>query len=120
MSKKYVNSGETVEHTAGDAIASDDIVVIGDCVAIALGTVASGEDVTLKITGRFTVPKVTGTAWAQGDKLDYDASAGKFTKGLSTDLGDVSDCAIAAVDAASGDATADIILCNPGTVDSST
>lgn len=120
MTTKYVNSGQTVEHEAGAAIAVNEVVPIGDCVGIALAAAASGDMVTLAITGRFNVAKVTGTAWNQGDKLDWDDSESKFTKGLSTVLGDIADCAIAAVDAASGDATADIILTNPGTVDTST
>jgi predicted RecA/RadA family phage recombinase len=120
MTTKYVSTGETVEHTAGSTIASNDVVVIGDCVGIALADAASGADVTLSLCGRFTVAKVTGTAWAQGDRLDWDASESKFAKGLSTAIGDVADCAFAAVDAGSADATGDIILCNPGTVDITT
>jgi predicted RecA/RadA family phage recombinase len=120
MTTLYVNSGQTVEHTAGATIASGEAVVIGDCVGIALAGAASGAGVTLALAGRFTVPKVTGTAWSQGDKLDYDESTGKFAKGLSSAIGDVTDCAIAAVDAGSDDATGDIILMNPGTVDTST
>ena len=120
MTNKYVNSGQTVEHVAAAAIAVNEVVPVGDCVGIAQAAAAQDASVTLSLTGRFTVAKVTGTAWSQGDKLDWDDSENKFTKGLSTALGDIADCAIAAVDAASGDATADIILMNPGTLDTST
>jgi hypothetical protein len=61
-----------------------------------------------------------GTAWNQGDKLDWDVSEQEFHKGLSSALGDVTDCAIAAVDAASGDATGDVILIDGGTLDITT
>lgn len=121
MSTKYVNSGETVEHTAAATIASNDVVVIGDSVGIAMGDAAIGESVTLRTAGRFkSMAKVTGTAWNQGDVLDWDASEEKFDKGLTTDLGDVEGCAIAAVAAESADATGEIILCNPGVLDRST
>lgn len=112
--KNYVNDGRTVEHTAAATIASGDVVVIGDNVGVALGDAATGESVTVAMNGRFSVAKTTGTAWSQGDKLDWDVSALEFQKGLSSALGDVTDCAIAAIDAASGDATGEIIL-TPGT-----
>lgn len=120
MPINYVNSGETVEHTAAATIASGGVVVIGDSIGIAQNAAESGDEVTLALTGRHTVAKTTGTAWNQGDKLDWDVSEAKFHKGLSTVVGDVAGCAIAAVDAASGDATGDVILTNPGELDTST
>lgn len=118
MTTNYVNTGETVEFTPAAVVSPGQVIVRGDCVGISLNAAAAaGDPVTLALRGRYTVAKVTGVAWNQGDRLDWDLSAQKFTKGLSTAVGDVADCAVAAVDAASGDATADIILDNPGTLD---
>jgi len=121
MTTKYVNSGDTVEYTASGAVASGAVVVIGDAVAVALAAAAaSGDVIAVSRKGRFTLAKTTGTAWNQGDKLDWDVSEQEFHKGLSSALGDVTDCAIAAVDAASGDATGDVILIDGGTLDITT
>lgn len=116
MTTKYRQNGAVLEHTAGSDINSDDIVVTGDTVGVALTDIASGEKGSVMIEGSFEVGKVSGTAWTQGDKLDWDASESAFGKGITTATGDVTGCAIAAYDADSGDTTAEVILTNPGSV----
>lgn len=119
MGTKYRQKGDIVDHVAGGAISADDVVVMGDSVGIALVDMASGETGAVAIEGVFEVPKTTGTAWAQGDKLDYDLSETEFHKGLVTAAGDIAGCAIAAKVAESADTTGWVKLANPGTLDPS-
>lgn len=112
----YQGEGKVVNHTAGSAITAGDVVELGDSIGIALVDIANGAVGAVAIEGKFTVAKATGTAWSQGDKLDWDTSASNFGKGITEATGDISDCAIAAEDAASGAETADVILTNPGAV----
>lgn len=116
MTTKYRQPGEVVEHTAGASISSGDVVELGDSVGVALGDAESGDKVSVRIEGVFDLAKTTGTSWSQGDKLDWDTSAGEFHKGLTPASGDVTGCAIAAEDAASGDTSGLVKLTNPGAV----
>jgi len=115
----YVNEGETLEYTnnTGSAISAGDPVVVGDCVGRAQVDIANGEEGVVLIVGRMkSAAKVSGTAWSQGDELDWDSSEEAFTKDLTPAAsGDVQNCAIAAEDATSAATTAEIILSNPGT-----
>jgi len=114
MATNYVQPGDVIEYTAGADISSGDVVVVGDNVGIALTDIANGATGSVQIAGVFTVPKTSGTAWNQGDRVDYDVSAGEFHKGLTAASGDVENCGIAFAAAASGDTTANVLL-TPGT-----
>lgn len=115
MSRTFHQNGAILDHTnSGSAISAGDVVVIGDCVGIALVDIASGASGAVAIEGVHAVTKVAGTAWAQGDKIDYDASASGFDIGVTAASGDVEDCGVAALAAASGDTTAYLKL-TPGT-----
>lgn len=107
MSRTYQRPGLTVTHTAAGAISSGDIVVMEDTIGIALGDAATGETVEVSIEGVHEVTKVAGTAWSQGAKIDYDASAasgaGAFDVGITDADGDVVACGIAALPAESAD-----------------
>lgn len=117
MAKNYVQPGKVLEHTAGAAISSGDVVEMGNIVGVALGDMASGDVGSVQVDGVFTLAKTSGTAWSQGDALDWDTSAGEFTKGLTPATGDISGCAIAAADAASADTEGAVLLrAIPGTV----
>lgn len=117
MAKNFVAPGEVLEHTAGGTITSGQVVKVGDSVGIALGAAASGGTVSVRVAGRFTVAKVAGTAWDQGDKVSWDASATAFGKGITPAAGDVIGVAYAATGALSAATTADIVLANPGTAE---
>lgn len=116
MSRTFVQPGDKLTHAngSGSDISAGDVVVIGDTVAIADVDIADGESGTVTVAGVHTVAKTTGTAWSQGDKIDWDASAGEFHLGVTPAAGDVTDCGIAAADAGSADATAELLL-TPGT-----
>lgn len=118
MTRKYVQDGYSVDHAAGGAISSGDVVVLQNIIGVATGDIASGETGAVRVDGVFSLPKVSATAWVQGDVLDWDASAGAFTKAIATPaVGDITKCAIAAADAASADTEAAVLLrAIPGTI----
>ncbi len=110
MARTLVQPGDKLTVTAGSAISAGDVVEIGNMVGIADVDAASGENFTVTIAGVHTVAKTTGTAWAQGDMIDWDTSAEEFHTGLTPATGDITDCAIAAAAAGSAAATGQILL----------
>ena len=113
MATNFVQDGDVLTYAnTGSAIASGAVVAIGSLIGIALTDIAATSGTgPVQIEGVFTVPKATGSAWTQGCKLNWDASAGKFDIGTATPAaGDVSVCCVAAAAAASGDTTGKVLL----------
>lgn len=114
--KNQLRPGNTVNYTnAGSAIAAGAIVALKHCLGIAItdiaATTGTGE---LAVEGVFLVPKATGTAWVNGEKLLWDTSAAKMdASGATPATGDIMGAAIAYGAAASADASAYIKL-TPG------
>jgi len=116
MSTNYIEEGEVLHHVAAAAISSGDVVALHDCIGIALTDIASGATGAVKITGVFQLPKTTGVTIAQGEKVDFDASAGtagEVSTGITPASGDVQNFGVAAAAAASGDTTINVKL-EPG------
>lgn len=116
MARTFRQPGNTLTWTndTGGDVASGDVVVLEDVVGIAQVDIADTEDGSVAIAGTHEVAKTTGTAWAQGELLDWDASAGEFVPGATPAAGDVIGCGIAAEDVAAGGAVGEIRL-TPGT-----
>lgn len=117
MARTFKYEGKTLNHVAAGAISAGDTVKVGDIIGIALVDIASGETGAVGIEGVFEVRKVTGTAWVQGEKLDYDASvsSGSFNvTGITPASGDVVTCGVAA-EAALSAAALGLIKLTPGT-----
>lgn len=114
MATTYVQPGNTLTHTAAAAISSGDVVELNDVVGVALGDIANGSDGEVMVTGVFTLAKVAGTAFAQGDKLNWDASANNFTKATTSAAGDITAAGVAAAAALSAATTCNVLL-TPGT-----
>src|SRR5690554_3051178 len=112
MARSYTQPGAVLTHpNAGESdIAVGDVVVMADTVGVALVDIPVDESGSVAIEGTFRLPKATGTAWEQGARLDWDASAGAFTIGG----GGVAGCAIAAEPAASADAVGAVKLAGAG------
>lgn len=111
MARTFKQPGKVLTHanSSGVDIAVGDVVVIGDTVAVALVDIPDGDSGSVSITGVHGLAKVAGVAWVQGDKLDWDASESAFTKDLGAPAaGDVTDCGIAAADAASADTEGEV------------
>jgi len=111
MALNHIQSGKVIDYTnSGSAdIVSGRVVVIGTLVGVALVDIAVGKTGSVAIEEVYSLPKVTG-AIAQGAKV-YWAAAGDPVGGvagsgaLTTTASGNTLAGIAAIAAASGDAT---------------
>lgn len=118
MTTKYLQDGDVLTYTnAGSAITSGSVVGLKHCVGVALADIAASTGTgPVALEGVFLVPKTTGTAWANGEKLLWDVSASKFDgSGATPATGDIMGAAIAWGAALSADATAYVKLCQGNT-----
>jgi predicted RecA/RadA family phage recombinase len=99
----------------GSAVVSGQVVKSGHTLGIAVGDIADGATGEIAIEGVFSdIPKVTGAVFAQGEKLIWDVSAGKFDDSAATPAsGDVTGGAIAFAAGTDGQTTCTIKL-TPG------
>ncbi len=108
---------------AAAAVASGQVLKIGNILAVASHSAAIGEPVECKRTGVFLVPKVSGAVIAQGESLTWDVSAGSgagaFDDNAATPAsGDVTGAAAFAFEAAGAGVTSLAVFFTgvPGTV----
>ena len=116
--KNFIAPGNTLDwtNTTGADVLSGTPVPLGAVVGVAAGDTPAGGDGVLKVAGAFDLPKVDGSAWAQGDALSWDSDAGGFQpdRSLAPASGDVRNVAFA-VQAAGSAATVGLAcLKNPG------
>ena len=110
--KNFIQEGEIIEFAnSGSAIASGDVVVIGEMVGVACGNIATGESGPVETCGVFELAKATGSAWTIGQKLFWDKTNLRFTGTASSDADLVAGYAFKAADSA--DATGYVKLCGP-------
>ena len=111
---KYQQPGEVIQHVAASAISSGDVVAMNDLIGVAEVDIAIGDTGSVRIIGVMkSMPKIAGTAWNQGDAVDWDASLSAFGKGITTAAGDVTTAGIAFEAAGSADTTA-VVMLTPG------
>ncbi len=118
MTTTAVQRGDVIDYTAGSAISSGDVVVIGNIIGVALTDIANGSTGSVATRGVFTVPKVSAAVIAQGESLVWDVSAGAFDdNAASPATGDISGAAACAWEAAGNGVTSfDVYLTGvPGT-----
>jgi predicted RecA/RadA family phage recombinase len=98
MATNFVKDGKIITHVALAAVSSGEVVNLASVtMGIALNDAAIGEDVEVAIEGVFNVVKLTGTAWVQGQILNWDESADAWgTATLSGSVGDFNGGACAA------------------------
>lgn len=109
--KNYLEAGNTIPIASMPEDAdSGEFIKVGALYGVAQAAYASGAAGILARTGVFLLPKVTGTAWVQGDKLFWDVSAKKFTKDATKFPLE----AVAFVAAGSSDTTGQVLLGAPG------
>lgn len=108
---------------AAAAVASGQVLKIGNTLVVASHAAAIGQPVECKRTGVFTVPKVSGAVIAQGESLTWDVSAngglGAFDDNAATPAaGDVTGAAAHAYEAAGNGVTTIAVYFTgvPGTV----
>ena len=78
--QNFVQPGQTVTLTAPAALASGEAFVVGAIFAVATDAAANGAEVEAARQGVFDLPKATGAAWVQGDRLYWDNTAKNVTK----------------------------------------
>jgi predicted RecA/RadA family phage recombinase len=120
MSKNMVHEGGPGSvmpwtNSTGSDVAAGAVVALKHCVGIALVAIANGATGSVAVGGVVRdVPKATGHAWAQGEKLNWDVSAGAFDySGATPATGDITGAAVAWIAALSGD-TLGVIKLTPG------
>lgn len=121
MARNYESDGNVIQWTngTGSAVASGQVVKVGNLIGVALVALAIGETGSVAVEGVFSgVPKVSGAVFAQGEKLVFDVSAsgglGAFDDSAATPAtGDVTGGAVAWVAGADGETTCTIKL-TPG------
>lgn len=120
MSRNIVHQGgpdDVMPYTnvTGGDLAAGAVVKLKNSIGICLVAIANGAVGSVAVGGVIRdVPKVSGTAWLQGEKLIWDVSAGKFDASSATPAtGDVTGGAIAWLAAASADTTG-VIKLTPG------
>ncbi|ABM37560.1 DUF2190 family protein [Polaromonas naphthalenivorans] len=76
--KNYIQPGKVIDFVAAAAIASGQVVRVGQILGVSVSDVAIGETGQAHIEGVFAVPKVSGAVIARGESLSWDASAAAF------------------------------------------
>lgn len=78
--KNFKFSGQTFEYSnsSGNTIESGSVVVSGDYVGVAIADIADGESGPCQRTGVVDIPKVTGTAFTQGEEVYWDEADGEI------------------------------------------
>ena len=114
MSDNYNGAGGVVNYTAGADIAAGDVVVLKHCIGVAIADIANGATGAVAISGRWTVPKVSGAVFVVGEKLIWDSSASSFDDSAATPAsGDITGACVAAKAGANLETTCEVIL-TPG------
>lgn len=82
--KNYVQKGDIVTIVAAASITSGQLVRVKSLIGVAAGEAASGEEVELKTTGVFDLPKTSAQAWDVGDPIYMIAASGLLTNVAGT------------------------------------
>lgn len=74
--KNFIQTGDMISVPAPATVSSGDIVVVGGLIGVAATDAASGAPVEIKLSGAFTLPKVSAQAWATvGLPIYWDGTA---------------------------------------------
>lgn len=108
----FVKPGYNVTFTApAGGVVSGNPYLIGSMVVVATTTVAATLPFEGKVSGVFTLPKATGTAWTEGQALYFDSANNNFVTAQSLTARRAGNAVAAA---ASGDTTGLVRLFNIG------
>jgi predicted RecA/RadA family phage recombinase len=72
--RKYLQKGDVVTIPAPATVSSGDGVLVGRLFGVAATDAESGDDVAIKTTGVFTLPKTSAQAWTVGALVYWDGS----------------------------------------------
>jgi predicted RecA/RadA family phage recombinase len=107
--KKLAQKGRIMQYAnAGSAIASGDVVVLVQRIGVALEDIATSASGSVQLDEVHTLTSDTGTAYAQGDKLYWDAGNSRLTKTATANIpaGEAHEAKV------SGGTTAKVRLCD--------
>lgn len=108
--QNYYKSGRVLTFTApAGGVTSGTPVLIGSLVVIPAASAAVGLQFEGETEGVFTVPKTAGAAWAEGQVLYWDSTAGSFATAPSATARRAGAAAAAAL---SADTTGKVRLAN--------
>ncbi|MDQ7989023.1 MAG: DUF2190 family protein [Candidatus Dactylopiibacterium sp.] len=79
MTNRFIQPGEVMDYLATAAVAVNDVVVAGDRIGIAINNIPNGERGSVRVSGVFSLPKVSANVIAQGAKVFWDATAKAIT-----------------------------------------
>lgn len=119
MAGNYKESGVVIMHTPAAAVADGQVVRVGAVLGVALVDIAANQSGVVRVNGVFEVPKVAGTAIAQGSQLVFKAATSSFAaSNAATVAGDVTGLsAFAWKAAAAGDTKMEVCFTGvPGVV----
>jgi predicted RecA/RadA family phage recombinase len=79
--KNFVADGKSIQLTApSGGVTGGSIYKQGVLIGVVVASAAEGEQFTLMLAGAYSgLPKTASQAWAVGDKLYWDATAGSLT-----------------------------------------
>ena len=87
MAKTYIQKGDAIDYTAGGALASGAVIVIGVRVGVLLQALAASGDVgSLQMLGVFELTKLTTDVVAQGALVYWDAGNSRLTVTVGTNV----------------------------------
>lgn len=77
--RNYIGPGDTVEVVAPGEVSSGDGVLVDHLFGIAVKDSDTGDEVEIKTTGVFELPKVSAQAWAVGEAIYWDDDNSRCT-----------------------------------------
>lgn len=77
--KNWIQTGEFMDYTAGTAITSGEVVLVGSKIGIAATDIAQGAKGSLAMDGVFSVAKLNTDVVAQGAALYWDNTNKRMT-----------------------------------------
>ena len=104
--KNYIQPGDVIAVIAPAIVASGAGVLVGSIFGVANAAAGGGASVEVTTRGVFTLPKATGAAWTQGQRLYWDDAAKNVTGTVASNklIG------VAVLAAASGDTIGTVYL----------
>lgn len=116
MATNEVQSGKIIDYAnnTGSAIATNQAIVIGNMVAVALVDIADGETGACATEGVFEITKASTVTADQGEVVVFGASTGAVK--ATAAAGDIENALVAFEPLVNGETTAVVKLTGPGTV----
>lgn len=113
--KNFISEGNSIQIAApSGGVTGGSFIAVGSLAGVCVTDAAEGDQVTVMLEGSYSdLPKKTGEAWTQGEKIYWDAANSKLTT-AADDGGSPATAFLfsgyAWADAASADTTGSLLL----------